>query len=177
MPDTDARSQFAAARDSFRAAIERVSDRWDEAGLEPEEDPAKPWANGRTGDAWSPRQVVEHALSVDEMVERGLRALLGETVEQPEMEPSLGKAKAFPALESPAAALDYLDEGAALMTTMVDAWDAGVLATETELPPGGEQYVNHYGFEASEDLAGRLAFAAAHWADHAQQLETFASGG
>ncbi len=176
MPDTDVRSQVAAARDSFRAAIEGVSTRWDEPGLEPEEDPAKPWANGRTGDAWSPRQVVEHALSIDEMVERGLRTLLGETVEDPEMDRDLGRAKEFSSLETPAAALEYLDQRAALMTAFVDAWDADVLATETQLPPGSEQYYNYYGLEASNDLGGRFRFAAVHWADHAQQLETFASG-
>jgi hypothetical protein len=174
MPAEEVQTQLASARDAFRTAIELVGGRWDEAGLEPEDDPEKPWANGRDGTPWSPRRVAEHALSSDELNENALRAALGETVEQPEVDANLGRKKTFPTLGSAQAALDYLDRRAAVMSALIESVSAEDFANDASLRPGLEQYARHFGFDTAETLEGRFAVAAAHWTDHAQQLTRFA---
>ena len=171
----DVKSQIEAARTEFRAAIEAVSERWEEAGLEPEQDSGKAWATVRDGEAWSPRQVAEHVLSVDELYAGRMREGIGELVEEPEWIGNLGRADSFPGLESAEAALEYLDTRAAEMTQLIDSLNAEALASAARVGPMQEQMAEHYGFKASATVEGLVAVAAGHWQDHAQQLATFAA--
>jgi DinB superfamily len=174
VPIEDVKSQIESAREAFRAAIKLVSERWEEAGLEPEQGSEKPWATVRDGEAWSPRQVAEHVLSVDELYASRMRQGIGEPVEEAEWIGNLGRADSFAGLDSAEAALEYLDRRAAEMSQLIDSLDAEALANAAQVGSMQEQMAEHYGFEASATVEGLVAVAAGHWQDHAQQLTTFA---
>ncbi len=153
----DLKTAFAAAGETMAGAISEAAGIWDEQVLPPEAPEVSP---GATGDAWTPRQTVEHAVGALGFYRGLVAAATKQQMETPERGP-------LPSAEEAAAALTAAVEATtATLSTVED----GDLERPAGLPDVPVSYLKSLGIETGASVEGVLLMLAAHLEDHAAQI-------
>ncbi len=153
---TELTNNIAAARDQLRAAIDGATDSWEDATLPPEADEVNP---NSTGDAWTPKQAVTHAVGGVSFFSSFLATGLG-----------IDFTISRPSIETPEDALDALDAAFEAVDALVAAASDDALTLPAPVGDGQIMYATTRGYEVQKDVTGALSMLALHTADHAEQI-------
>jgi hypothetical protein len=152
------KAAFAVAGEAMAASIIDAAGIWGDQVLPPE---AVAEINPRaTGEAWTPQQTVEHAVSSVGF----FRMLIASAMEQ----------EAEPPQRTP---FSTAGEAGTVLTAAIEATKAtlssvgdGDLAKPAGLPEVSVNYLKSLGIEATANVEGTMQIIAAHLGDHAAQI-------
>lgn len=151
------RTAFAAAGQAMAGAIGESAGIWGDAVLPPEAEEVNARA---TGDAWTPQQTVEHAVSAVTFFRGLVATAMEQEAEPPQRTP-------FPSAEEAGVALTAaVDAATATLGGVTD----GDLDRPAGLPETSLAYLKSLGIESAANVEGVMLILAAHLDDHAAQI-------